>query len=715
VGTVSIPLGSLLHGDPVDVWHRLADGGGKRGTRRRNGTLVASSTAALAAAADGGGGAAEIRVAIEYFEPSAAPQAVPLAAWAAAVSPATTLNDDLATPGADGAVGGGEEPDGSAIADDAVRRVVMEIYTSERVYLRRLGALVSLFETPLRGKQRFPLLTPEECDAVFGNAAEVRSIGLGVLTRLRACLLPPLAANPVRSVARAFLAEFDGPAFVRTYSRYINLYTRSMATLARCRIRPRLREFLDNVQARPECESQDLSSLLIMPVQRIPRYELLLHDLIRKVSAAAPPGLAHLRAAHARLRELARDVNARKRRHENLTTIYNIQTRMPGIQPEALLQPGRRYVREGFLTIGTANRHNPTDPQAAAAQSPSSPSSPSAATAATATAATAAKPRANKKSASRSGDQSITQSGPSSGPAVLDAAPAHGSGGGINSAEETRRFVVCMSDVLLLCRVSPITGSLEIRGTVPLENAQVEPVVPGAASTAAPAPAAASANTTSSANATSANAGAAGEQPVSGTAYLSVTSRSPVTREASTVVLGAEDTALRDSWVRDLRAAVERLTSDLAIVDVTHRKWGETRVELMHRPPSERSALFDDDDEDDDDVDDNVDNNNDNGEDDRNNNSEGNGAAGGGTNYAGRDADAFLELAQRREELRQRARIAVATGDTPHATVAAGESSLLAFRRGEVVAVLRDNVDGWAYGECGGRFGFFAPDLVPSP
>lgn len=60
--------------------------------------------------------------------------------------------------------------------------------------------------------------------------------------------------------------------------------------------------------------AQSLSSLLIMPVQRIPRYELLLRDMARHALGNDRGVLASVADA---IQDLARDVNARKRRHDN--------------------------------------------------------------------------------------------------------------------------------------------------------------------------------------------------------------------------------------------------------------------------------------------------------------------------------------------------------------------------------------------------------------
>ena len=43
-----------------------------------------------------------------------------------------------------------------------------------------------------------------------------------------------------------------------------------------------VREMVTKAQQSPRCAGQSLQSLLIMPVQRVPRYELLLRELIKQ-------------------------------------------------------------------------------------------------------------------------------------------------------------------------------------------------------------------------------------------------------------------------------------------------------------------------------------------------------------------------------------------------------------------------------------------------
>lgn len=66
--------------------------------------------------------------------------------------------------------------------------------------------------------------------------------------------------------------------------------------------------FLRHAAALPESEGQNLLSLLLTPIQRVPRYRLLLADL-RKATPADHPDAASLDSAYATTDAVAGFIN----------------------------------------------------------------------------------------------------------------------------------------------------------------------------------------------------------------------------------------------------------------------------------------------------------------------------------------------------------------------------------------------------------------------
>ena len=84
-----------------------------------------------------------------------------------------------------------------------------------------------------------------------------------------------------------------------------------------------------------------------MPVQRIPRYKLLLEDLLKKTPESHPDYL-NLKKAHNVIDNVATFVNETIRQHEMFITMLEIQRFLTGFD-EAVLIPGRTFIKRGRM------------------------------------------------------------------------------------------------------------------------------------------------------------------------------------------------------------------------------------------------------------------------------------------------------------------------------------------------------------------------------
>lgn len=92
---------------------------------------------------------------------------------------------------------------------------------------------------------------------------------------------------------------------------------------------------------------------LIQPVQRLPRYVLLLSSLLRHTPASDTLHHSTIQAALSKIESVASFVNERKRDAENMARLCSVAERISGGLPEDihLLQPHRRLVREGAVMV----------------------------------------------------------------------------------------------------------------------------------------------------------------------------------------------------------------------------------------------------------------------------------------------------------------------------------------------------------------------------
>lgn len=89
-----------------------------------------------------------------------------------------------------------------------------------------------------------------------------------------------------------------------------------------------------------------LEALLIVPIQRVPRYRLLLTELI----AQSDPDeeLDVLKAALDQVESVARHINEQIRDQENMQRMIRIQRSLANGRPRIVI-PGRRFIKEGSL------------------------------------------------------------------------------------------------------------------------------------------------------------------------------------------------------------------------------------------------------------------------------------------------------------------------------------------------------------------------------
>jgi len=115
--------------------------------------------------------------------------------------------------------------------------------------------------------------------------------------------------------------------------------------------RKRIRTFLKRCRVNPRHSQLNMEGYLLLPVQRIPRYRLLLEELIR----STPPGFSFmddpLDRALAEISLLANNMNEGKREAETRRKLVQWQGRIRGRFPSPLVQPHRRLIMDGPLML----------------------------------------------------------------------------------------------------------------------------------------------------------------------------------------------------------------------------------------------------------------------------------------------------------------------------------------------------------------------------
>uniref|UniRef100_A0A7S1VQ07 Uncharacterized protein n=1 Tax=Sexangularia sp. CB-2014 TaxID=1486929 RepID=A0A7S1VQ07_9EUKA len=225
------------------------------------------------------------------------------------------------------------------VNDKQRHKIVSEIVSTEVSYLRSLQTAIDLFLNEFR---KNPKVKPEDTETIFGNIEQIVSLHTNMLQKLEAAMAH---WDPDDTRLGGLFLELC-PLLVPVYSPYVNNYTESIKLLDRLAENKQfavwVRALLDKQR-----EQNALSSFLITPVQRIPRYILLLADLA-KHTPGAHSDYDDLSDAIEGLRRAAAAVNDSKRVQEDQLEVKQLMNKITDLG-EDIAEMGRSLVREGRL------------------------------------------------------------------------------------------------------------------------------------------------------------------------------------------------------------------------------------------------------------------------------------------------------------------------------------------------------------------------------
>ncbi|EIW73519.1 hypothetical protein TREMEDRAFT_25033 [Tremella mesenterica DSM 1558] len=293
-------------------------------------------------------------------------------------------------------------------------RVIREIWETERTYVRGLGELVHIYVKPAQApisKSSTETVVPlPERKIVFGGIESILTIHRDNLLRSLEATVKPLiegqddeegqlSAHTAHEVGKVFQEYIT---YMKQYSTYINNFDNALTrmktwtqplsapstpgfpskpssphTIASAVAgagmsaislplsaevshsgthmtpaqKKRVRSYMKRCRAHPMHAQINLESYLLLPIQRVPRYKLLLEDL----AMCTPPRLDgpqdKLDAALQEIANLASLMNEEKRESESRLRLLQWQQRITSRGPSPLVQPHRKLILDGRLNL----------------------------------------------------------------------------------------------------------------------------------------------------------------------------------------------------------------------------------------------------------------------------------------------------------------------------------------------------------------------------
>ena len=217
-----------------------------------------------------------------------------------------------------------------------------EILSTEKYYVESLNILQEVYLKPLKAMaaKDKPIITLQEVQAIFSDMDVIMNVNSTFYKDLEERLQH---YEHEIGISDIFLTMAP---FFKTYSRYCNNFDKANEVLRECKKREDFKEVVVKMDKDSRTSKLGLQSYLILPIQRIPRYRLLLQDLI-KHSGPEHPDYKGLKLALEKICEVADHLNNTMKIIEATGEIIKIQSQFNG--DINLVEPHRRFLKEGAL------------------------------------------------------------------------------------------------------------------------------------------------------------------------------------------------------------------------------------------------------------------------------------------------------------------------------------------------------------------------------
>ncbi|EKM61660.1 uncharacterized protein PHACADRAFT_248396 [Phanerochaete carnosa HHB-10118-sp] len=235
------------------------------------------------------------------------------------------------------------------------RRVINELYETERTYVDGLDLIYSHFLTPIIASLDTPnqLLDRAELTSVFSNFIDIWNLHRSFYSSLSSALnassstlqeqaqLPPI--SPILHSHFPYLSLYT--PFVSSFSDALTSYNALLSKHSDFAL------FMSTQEADPRCGKLKFRDWLLTIVQRCPRYLLLLKDLI-SCTEQEDPEHSSLIAAHTLVSKITESLNASLHTHVQTLDLLALQRSTVGL-PFQLIAPGRTFLKRGpLLQVG---------------------------------------------------------------------------------------------------------------------------------------------------------------------------------------------------------------------------------------------------------------------------------------------------------------------------------------------------------------------------
>ncbi|KAF2074909.1 hypothetical protein CYY_003786 [Polysphondylium violaceum] len=227
------------------------------------------------------------------------------------------------------------------------KRTLEELLKVEKGYVQDMTTMIDVFLDPFKTEACFP---KHHIYTLFCNIEELKRVHQSFLDSLENRLNGNQWSETESTIGELFFPYMG--SWQLMYEKYINNYEKAFALTRYFKISPNYAEIQKSIYQKEKdtrCRYLDFNSFLVMPVQRLPRYIVLL-QAIEKYTSQDHPDFGQVSLALVQLQDLTLYLNESKRKASQEDKIDEIKLLVQGVDP--ILSVGQnKFVMEGPLSL----------------------------------------------------------------------------------------------------------------------------------------------------------------------------------------------------------------------------------------------------------------------------------------------------------------------------------------------------------------------------
>ncbi|NP_001357227.2 FYVE, RhoGEF and PH domain-containing protein 4 isoform 8 [Homo sapiens] len=226
--------------------------------------------------------------------------------------------------------------------EQKLHKIANELLLTERAYVNRLDLLDQVFYCKLLEEANRGSFPAEMVNKIFSNISSINAFHSKFLLpelekRMQEWETTPRIGDILQKLA----------PFLKMYGEYVKGFDNAMELVKNMTERiPQFKSVVEEIQKQKICGSLTLQHHMLEPVQRIPRYEMLLKDYLRKL----PPDSLDWNDAKKSLEIIstaASHSNSAIRKMENLKKLLEIYEMLG--EEEDIVNPSNELIKEGQI------------------------------------------------------------------------------------------------------------------------------------------------------------------------------------------------------------------------------------------------------------------------------------------------------------------------------------------------------------------------------